>query len=371
MDGPTATPTAEPLSQRIRRWGTTSWHLVGISLAVAIGYSTIAASSGLVVPLVMAIVIGTLAVPLVDRLHRHRVPRPIGALGVIVALIAAVLVVTAFTVRGIVHESGEIRAVVIAGVDTIYTWLDDLDAGNGDAAATVDDIARHGSTILTGAAAWLTTAFSSLLAFTIGGFLAMFMLYYILVDWARVRGWLAGHLAVPTDVGEAIIDDATDVVRRGFGALSLTSLITSCMIGATMLALGLPLAFAVTAVTFVTSYIPYLGAIVSGAFGFLVALGAGGPEDAVVLLVTILLVQNIAQTLIGNRLTSDRLSLHPLPSLISSVCGVALAGLMGAILSAPALALAIAVSRRVRSTRSSVRTDVDIRVRVPPVPDRP
>lgn len=143
-----------------------------------------------------------------------------------------------------------------------------------------------------------------------------------------------------------IIDDAVSVVRRGFGALIITSLVTSAVIGAAMLVLGLPLVLTVVVVTFLTSYIPYLGAILSGGFVFLIALGSGSVSDAIVMLVVVLIAQNVIQTIVGNRLTSDRLQLHPLPSIISSVCGVAIAGLLGAMLSAPVLALALAVARR-------------------------
>jgi predicted PurR-regulated permease PerM len=70
-----------------------------------------------------------------------------------------------------------------------------------------------------------------------------------------------------------------------------------------------------------------------------------------IVLLVVILVQTVVQTLVGNRLTSERLQLHPLSSIISSVCGVAIAGVVGAILSAPALALGMAVSRRTRAMR--------------------
>ena len=52
-----------------------------------------------------------------------------------------------------------------------------------------------------------------------------------------------------------------------------------------MLILDIPLAFTVILVTFVTSFIPYLGAIVSGAFAVLVALGAAGVQEAIIILI--------------------------------------------------------------------------------------
>lgn len=341
----------------LQRWGTIGWRFVGIALAVTIAYSALVGLSGLVVPLLLATVIGMLAVPLVDRLEARRLPRRIAALLVVVGLVTALIGTVALIIIGLFQQQSEIRAVLTAGTESISSWFDDLRIDIGDPNAIVDSAGEQGIALLTGAATWLTTVFSGAMAFAIGTFLALFMLYYILADWTSVRQWVASHLAVPTELGHVIVDDATSVVRRGFVAITINSLITAMLIGLTMLALGLPLVIAVTLVTFLTSYIPYLGAILSGIFGFVVALGAGGPEEAVILLVVILVVQNIVQTIVGNQLTSNRLHLHPLPSIISSVCGVAIAGLLGAMLSAPAVALGIAISRRVKDARRTLGAD--------------
>lgn len=91
----------------------------------------------------------------------------------------------------------------------------------------------------------------------------------------------------------------------------------------------------------VTSYVPYLGAIVSGIFAFLVALGAGGVGAAVVVLVIVLLMQNIIQTIIQNRLASNQLQLHPLVTFIATILGGMVFGVLGAMLATPLTAAVI------------------------------
>jgi predicted PurR-regulated permease PerM len=206
--------------------------------------------------------------------------------------------------------------------------------------------------LLTGTAGWATALFSTTLALAIGSFLAVFMLYYVLVDWVELREWLARHLGVPAALGAQIIEDATDVVRRGIGVLTILGLIDAALIGVTMLLLDLPFVLGAMVVLFLGCYVPYLGTLIAGTFAVLIALGGGGPGDAVVVLIVILVVEIVVRTVIGNWLATDRLALRPLPSIVSSVFGVAVAGLLGAVLSAPALALAIAVSRRVRAARA-------------------
>jgi predicted PurR-regulated permease PerM len=341
-------------SRWIHSWGRTGWSVVGVILAAALLYSAVAAISGLVIPLVIAIVIGVLGVPVVDFLEQRRIPRPAGAAVFVVCLVVVVGGAIWLAIIGISDQGDEVSAQMAAGIDAIGAWLENLEIDLPSGTSIVDAGSSQGWDLLPGAASYVGSIFSSTMAFLVGTLMAVFFLYYILVDWNTLRAWLSGHLNMPTELGRQIIDDSTSIVRQGFTALTLSSLVVSTMIGIAMLILDIPLAFTVAFVTFVTSYIPYLGAILSGAFGFVVALGASGIEDALILLVVILVVQNVVQTVLGNKLTSDRLHIHPLASLIATVIGATVAGLLGAMLSSLALAMVIAMVQRLNAARSEL-----------------
>lgn len=115
--------------------------------------------------------------------------------------------------------------------------------------------------------------------------------------------------------------------------------------------MGLPLAFTIALVTFITSYVPYLGAFVSGAFAVLIALGSGGTTDAIIVLAAIIVVQTVLQPVLQNRLTAQELDLHPVVSFASTIVGAAVAGVLGATLSAPVLSMIIRIRDRVRAYR--------------------
>lgn len=321
---------------------------IGILGLATIVYSALAAVSGLVVPLVIATVVGMLATPAVDAMQRWKVPRSIGAGLVMLGLLVTVVGSVAIAVNGVIDQSDEISESLTAGLVEVDSWLEDLDIDIGVAGDRVEQTKQFGIDLIPGVASWFTSAFSGVLAFVAGSFLSAFLLYFILTDWERLRGWVGGHLGVEPDLGEGIVDDATSVIRQGFAVLTLTSIVTAILIGLTMVILGLPLAFTVALVTFVTSYVPYLGAIVSATFACLVALGAGDATNALVLLVVILVVQNVVQTVMSAKLSSDRLSIHPIASLISTIVGAALAGFLGAMLSSPVLAMIIRITRRVQ-----------------------
>ncbi len=116
-----------------------------------------------------------------------------------------------------------------------------------------------------------------------------------------------------------------------------------------MLALDLPLVMAVVLVTFITGYIPSIGAFPSGAFAFLIALGASGMEDALIILTVILFAQNVIQTVVGNKFVSDKLSMHPIVSFASTIVGATVAGALGAALGPPLLAAFFRITSRIRS----------------------
>jgi predicted PurR-regulated permease PerM len=338
-----------PQTSTLRRWGSSAWNLIGLIVFAGLAMFIWGALSSVTVPLTIAVWVGILASPLVDLMQRHHVPRPLGAFVVMIGLVVVFFGSIYIAVVGVIDQSDEISSQLTAGLDELNTWLSDHRDLVDDPSGAASNAVEMTGQLIGGLASYASSIFSGLIAFLMGGFFALFFLYYVLSDWDRLSDWVGRHLGVHEELGRGIIDDTTNLTRRAFYALTLSSVVTAVLIGLTMVLLDLPLAFVVAIVTFVTSYIPYLGAIFSGVFGFLVALGAGGMTDAIILLVVILVVQNIVQTVVGNRLTSSQLSLHPIASLIATLVGAAVAGLLGAILAAPALAVALAIRRRVRA----------------------
>jgi predicted PurR-regulated permease PerM len=328
--------------------------LVGIFVATSIIYASLASLSGLVVPLVVSIVIGVLVVRVVDRLQAAGLPRRVGVALVMIGLFAAGIGSIWTAVGGVVQQGPEIGAQVAAGIETLDEVL--MDAGLLDDVETglfdrLEDVLPQAAA---GVAGVLSNAFSGVVAFLVGTFVAVFFLYYLLTDWEKLVDWLARHLGAPDDLSVSIIEDTMLALREYFKGLSIASIIVAAIIGLTMWALGLPLAFTVALVTFATAYIPYLGAIFSGAFAFLVAIGSGGIGQALVVLAVILVAQNLVQTLVQNKLTSDQLSIHPIVNFGSTIVGIALAGVLGATLSAPIVASLIRMTNRVRSYRTGI-----------------
>ncbi len=322
--------TASPVSDRVLRLGRIGWAVVGVAAAAVVVYTAISTLSGLAVPLVVAAVLGILLHPVVDRMGRAGLSRGLGAAAVLVVLAVVVGVAVWLTVVGVVQQATEIVDRVTRGLSALQEEL----AGTS-LDVTGLDLGNITSALGGGVASLFGNVFTSAAAFLVGTFIALFFLYYVLADWPRIRQFVARYSSVGATEGETVVEQATTTLRRYFSAMTLSNLLAAVLIGAAAVALRVPLAFSIALVTLVTSYVPFLGAIFSGAFAVLIALGSRGLTEALVLLAVILVMQNVVQTLVLTKLSSDRLRLHPIVNLGSTVVGTVLAGLLGAMLSAP------------------------------------
>jgi len=328
------------------RWGLRSWLLLGVLALGATAFWLVSQVAGFVVPLVVAAVLGALFAPLVGRLEARGVPRSGGALLVLLGLTAVVAGSVWLVVSGVLSQTPQVSQQLTAGLDTVSSWLASHGVDVGSGATLTDQATSATGQAVGGLAGALSGLFSGLVSMGIGLAMAAFLVYYVLVDWDGLTGWVGRHLGLGAHTGAEIVGDAALSVRRYFWALTLSALVTAVLIGGTAWLLGVPLAFTIAVVTMVTSYVPYLGAIVSGAFATIIALGSQGLDAALVMLFVILVVQNIVQTIVLVKLAGTALSLHPIVVLGATIIGAALAGMLGAALSSPAVAVAIMVRRR-------------------------
>jgi predicted PurR-regulated permease PerM len=195
----------------------------------------------------------------------------------------------------------------------------------------------------------LASGLSGIFGFFFGVFISVTLLYYILHDFDQVTAWLGSHIGLPQDLGAGVIEDAIDSMRGYFRGTTLTGVSVAIVIAVGTWLLGVPLAIPIGLVTFITCYIPYFGAIFSGAFAFVIALGTGGLPKAVALLIIVLVAQNVLQTVVSARFMGESLSLHPIVVLVVTMLGGTFAGLLGAALAAPLTALGVRTAARLRA----------------------
>ncbi len=337
--------------RRIRAAGIRAWSIVGVFILAAMIYFGLSAISGFVLPLVVAVVLGMVFEPVASAAARV-MPRQVASLLVLAGICVLAVVAIGVVVFGVIDQGPEIVAQTQAAMDQGRDWLTE----RGVEIVIVEDVQAQLSTflddVLPGLLSYVPSAFSGISSFLFSTFIALFILYFVLAEWGALTKWVGSNLGVPVDLGAGIVADATRSFRDYFYVLTLSSLPVAIIVGIAAYLMGVPLAFTIGLITFVTSYVPYLGALVSSVFALLIAFGSGGLVPALIMLVVILVAQNVLQPVLQRQLERNALDLHPIVSFGSTIIGSVLVGVLGATLSAPTVAMVLRVRRRVAAFQS-------------------
>ena len=105
----------------LRNLGFSSWLLVGFVLIVVGLIWLLAETATIVMPVILAAVLGAVAGPLVGWLERHRVPRIWGAILVLLGLVAIGVLIFCLVFGGISANSAELSRRRQA-LDKIEGW---------------------------------------------------------------------------------------------------------------------------------------------------------------------------------------------------------------------------------------------------------
>jgi predicted PurR-regulated permease PerM len=332
----------------MRLFGLRSWLVIGMAGVVAIAAWGLSAAASIVIPLILAIVLGIVFVPLVDMMERRRIPRAAGA-GITMVLILVIAVGTGWIVwHSVATQFPVIQKQLTAAAASIQVWLATFDLPASFTTSVTTSVKQEAPKVGQAAANWVLQTISSTLALIFTAFLAFYMLFFTLADNALISRWIGSHIGLPAELGQDIVLDSFLSVRQYFKGTTVLAFITTAATILGLWAIHVPLVIAIGVVTFMLSYIPFFGAIVSGAFAVLIALGAGGPQLAVETLIVVLFAQNILQSVVQAWAIGSALSLHPLVVLIATTLGGIFGGLIGGMLGAPVAAMIVRATERIR-----------------------
>jgi putative heme transporter len=328
----------------LRDAGLTSWLLVGCTLLIVGIVWVLTLTDVIFLPLVTAVVIAAVAGPVVGWLKRHHVPRGLGALLVLLGIVAAGALALYLILRGISTETSNISGHLKSGAAEVEGWLKDLGVSDGKAEQANQDASAGASDgfkgLIHGVVAGVS-AFSSLIFFLA---MTVLSLFFLLKDGPSIRSWGESRMGVPRDVAHTVTERTLQSLRGYFFGVTIVAVFNAVLVGGGALLLGVPMAGTIAVVTFLGAYIPYLGAWSAGAFSVLLALGGSGPEAAGGMVVIQLLSNGPFQQIVQPIAYGAALGIHPLAVLVVTIAGGALFGAVGLILAAPLTSAIVRIS---------------------------
>ena len=337
----------------LRDFGLTAWLLVGVALMIAGAVWLMSLTATIVLPVITAGVIVSVMAPLVGWLARHRIPRPVGAILILLAVVALAVAVVVAVLASLTSELGSINGHLAEAKSTIAGWLQDLGIAAGDAHEATNDASSTttdaGNALLSGLATGID-ALSSIVFFLA---LTLLSLIFLLADGPKIRAWGERHLGVPKEVAHTIAQRVLEALRGYFLGVAIVAAFNAIVVVIGALVLGVPLVATIGIVTFLAAFVPYLGAWTAGTFAVLVALGGAGTDAAIGMIVVQLLANSVLQQMVQPIAMGAALGIHPLAVLIVTIAGGALFGGVGLILAAPLTSAAVRIAADLSKARAA------------------
>jgi predicted PurR-regulated permease PerM len=312
-----------------------------------------------VVPVAIALLLAALLAPAVGYLVRRKVPRWLATVLVLVGGLAVLGGLLTFVIITFVNGLPALQTQLSHSIDAVANWLTTgpLHMSDEQVRNFFDNLVATVTNTQTGVTTGALTT-----AATIGEVLAqmlliLFVLIFLMYDghgiWTfllrsaphrvRTRVDVAGRrsLAALVSYVRATIAVATvDAVGAGIG----------------LVILGVPLAIPLAALVFLGAFVPIIGGVVAGGIAVLIALVANGPIPALILLGIVIGVQQLEAHVLQPLLLGRAVNLHPLAVVLAIAVGLTTAGIPGALLAVPLLAV---LNSGIRSLRSEADEHVD------------
>ena len=331
------TPWSDSLGRASIR---TAQVLLLLVLTVVVVYALIQVRL-VVIPALLALILAAAIAPFVHWLRRRGWPSTAATTVSFVLLLLAFGAVITGIVLAVMSQADELGSKATEGFNRVYDFVrtgpfpvDDQQIQQARDAAI--DFATS-STVGAGAISGLSAAGN----FITGALLMAVILFFFLKDsesiWAFVlRAFKGENLVKARRAGERSLNVLGGYVR----GTSIVAFVDAFFIGLALVIMGVPLALPLAALTFIGAFIPLIGATLAGILAALVALVANGPFAALIVIIVVIVVNQLEGNFLQPVVMGQALNVHALVILLALTAGTILAGIIGAILAVPLVAVA-------------------------------
>jgi predicted PurR-regulated permease PerM len=291
-------PEVPPALRRLAAW---SWRLLVVLLAAGLVLYLLILLKVIVIPVIVALFLATLLVPLVKVLERRgwrHIWAVLAVFGGAVLLIAAII---AGFIPLIGNELGAVHGVTLIGE------------------------------VLTGL------------------ILCLFLTFFFVKDSERFTRWILDFAGRHREQHLREIGTRSATAVSGYlRGQATVGAVDAIFIGIGLAVLGVPLVVPLAFLTFVAAFLPLVGAFVAGTLAALVALVTKGLTTALLVVGLTVLVQQLEGHLLAPLLLGRAVALHPVVIILALAAGAILGGIIGAFLAVPIAAVAVAVGTYLR-----------------------
>jgi len=333
-------------SSRVPSWLQTgaawSWRLLLLGAAIYLIARVLGILYIVVVPCIAALLLTALLQPLTARLRRAGLPG--------LAATWATLLIAAAVLGGLIllvtNRVAADYPTMVAEVKHTTTQVESLLSGppfhvkSSSVQNALNNIpsylSKHKSlvegTVVTG---------GKIAAEFFGGLVLMlFVTFFLIKDGERIWNWLLGAMRTETArrVDRAGHASWLAVVYYMRGTVAVAA-IHAIVVGLALWIMGAPLVIPLAVLVFVAAFVPLVGLLVAGTLAIVVTLATKGWIDAIILLGVLIIEDQLEAHLLQPQVVGRVIRLHPLAVILSLAVGGVLAGIPGAVVAIPVVAV--------------------------------
>ncbi|SCG44546.1 Predicted PurR-regulated permease PerM [Micromonospora halophytica] len=333
--------------------------LVGFTgaLGVLLAYTVwlgVRNAGGILVLVVIALFLAVGLNPAVVRLRSWGLPHGLAVAAVVLTVVLLIVAGLVALVPPVLTQTGEFITQLPSYVEdlrrnrTVNDLVERYDVMERvQAAANADTVGRALGGVLGGAQLIFGTLFRVLTV--------LVLTIYFLAYFDRLRD--LGYALVPRSRRQRVSLIGDEILAK-VGAYMVGALSIAVLAGATTftfaLIIGLPYPFALAVVVAVTDLIPQIGATLGAVVVSLVAFATGLPEG-IAALVFFVLYQQVENYLIYPKIMRRSVQVNEVAALLAALLGVALMGVVGALIAIPTVAAGQLILREVVLPRQERR----------------
>jgi putative heme transporter len=355
------TTRGRPELARVPSWLATTtawtWRLLVVLLGISVLVVVAVQLALVTVPVILALILSTLAVPPARVLERRGAPPAFAAFVVVFGGTALAIAGIAALVPTFVDQVRELGPTIQEAAARLLDWLE-----TGPLELDRDQLARFGSQLVEGLQAQggaVASGALSLVASVVEGItaliLALILLFFFVKDGDRIWAWVVARTS------ETHRDTVVATGQRSWEALAgyvrgtaLVALIDAVGIGIGLAIVGVPLVMPLAVLVFVGGFVPIVGAFVTGLLAVAVAFADGGGGPALIVLAIVVIVQQVESDVLQPVIMRRAVPLHPVVVLAVLTAGAKLVGIVGAFLAVPLAAVVSAVGNELRLRHEAV-----------------
>ncbi|MEU9056509.1 AI-2E family transporter [Streptomyces sp. NPDC048384] len=353
---PPATPLEHPsgvesrVPALLRTAAAYAWRIIAIGIVVRVAFSVLGQFHRIAVAVFLGLVMAAVLRPVAGLLARH-MPRPLAVAASLIGGIVLVLGALALVGETVAGQRSGLEREFVTGIDRIERQLeeppfrlppdvfDDLQSRIGKL------LSSHRSTLISTALSGASRLLEVLTVLALALFCAVFFTHSGEKQWQ----WLCDQLPVAARQRFAVAGAAAWRTFTGYThGILLVAGTNAVLVGIALLALGVPLAVPLALLEFAAAFIPLIGSPIALAVAAVVALASKGVLIALLVVALIVVIGQIEGHLLHPIVMSWAVRLHPVVVALAVVGGAVAAGVIGAVVAVPLVAVLWSVCQALR-----------------------